>query len=667
MLLSDGIPTSTTAAAAAVRGGGGGRGRGGGVLSVEFVPYYRSILRSCARGNATPSVAYSLHGAAVKSGLLLLLSTPLLHMYAALRPAPASHLLLRAFDDIPGPVRSAPEWTALISALPPSSHSILLFRSMLRAAVRPDAVSLLALLSASARLADPVAGASAHLLFLKLGTPFSVPARNAALHMYAACGRMPDARRLFDEMPQPPTVVAWTALLAGALRWEGLSNGREIFDKMPHKNDVSWTVMVTACIESGLPREALSLLAQMLFRSDDCFLVIRNLNHISLCSLLSACSQAGDLRVGRWIHAHLTKAGAMLDDKDNDLYKVATSLVDMYGKSGRIDVARRVFEMMHSRNVVAWNALLSGLSMHGMGTEVLTLFDRMVVDEAQQPDEITFVNVLSACSRSGLVDQGRKIFYDLQPVYGLVPKLEHYACMVDLLGRAGQLEEAEALVRQMPLQPNVVILGSLLASCGIHGRLELGQHFMNELMQIDSHNTEYHMLLSNMYTSSGSHAKAANLRMAIKKNGIRKSPGLSYIEIDGHVHRFNAGDKSHPRAEEVYAMLDEVVRKLQSVGYIPDAASQVSFVPDCYVENGDEREEREQALLAHSERLAICFGLISTSPGMPLRIFKNLRICSDCHVAIKLISGIYKRVIFIRDRNRFHCFKEGACSCSDYW
>ncbi|CAL9160883.1 unnamed protein product [Musa hybrid cultivar] len=640
---------------------------GEGALFLELVPCYRSLLRSCAQGRTHPCAGYGLHAAAIKSGLLLLLSAPLFHMYAALRPSPATPILLHAFADVPRSARSAPEWTALISALPPSSLSLLLFRSMLRDAVAPDTVTLLALLSASARLADPVAGASGHLLFLKLGTPFSIPARNAALHMYATCGRMPDARRLFLEMPQPPTVVAWTALLAGALRWEGLSSGQEIFDKMPHKNEVSWTVMVSACIESGLPKEALSLLAQMLFSGDDYYLAIRNLNHITLCSLLSACSQAGDLRVGRWIHAHFTKAGGILDGKDNDLVKVATALVDMYSKSGKVDLAHRAFEMMPHKTIVTWNAMLSGLSMHGMAAEVLTLFNRMVVHEAQQPDDITFVNILTACSRSGFVEQGRKIFHDLYPVYGLKPKLEHFSCMVDLLGRAGQLEEAEALVRKMPFQPNVVILGSLLASCVLHRRLELGQHLMDELVQIDPYNTEYHMLLSNMYTSSGRHAKADNLRMTVKKNGRRRYPGISYIEIDGHVHCFSAGDRSHPRTEELYMMLDEVVQRLQSAGYIPDVASQVSCVPDNYLGNGDGQEEREQMLLAHSERLAICYGLISTKPGMPLLIFKNLRICTDCHVAIKLIADIYNRVITIRDRNRFHCFKEGACSCSDYW
>lgn len=346
-----------------------------------------------------------------------------------------------------------------------------------------------------------------------------------------------------------------------------------------------------------------------------------------------------------------------------------TALVDMYAKCGRIGTARRLFEIMPRRNLVSWNAMLSGLSMHGMGAEVLKLFSRMVTEEELQPDDITFVGVLSACSRSGLVEQGQKAFQELSTVYGLTPKMEHYACMVDLLGRAGRLEEAEALVREMPVPPNEVVLGSLLASCGLHGRkLELGRRLMEEHSNSNSSSSasEYQVLLSNMYASSGRHFEAHRLREAMRRKGIRKAPGISFIQVDGRVHRFSAGDKSHPQAREVYAMLDEVVRRLRSAGYVvPDVASQISRVMmDDYLQNG---EEREQALLLHSEKLAVCFGLISTRPGMPLRIFKNIRICTDCHAAIKLISDIFSREIIVRDRNRFHCFEKGTCSCSDYW
>lgn len=524
---------------------------------------------------------------------------------------------------------------------------------MLRSSTPPDDVALLSALAASARIANLPLGQSAHLLFLKLGFRPSERCYNAALNLYVKCGRVGDAHKLFDEMPSP-NVISWTVLLSGAVRLEGVEAAREVFDRMPMRNEVSWVTMAAGYVEARRPREAFSMLECLVFGSES----IRCLKEKSVCSVLSACSQAGDLAVGRWVHAHVMR----WDLFDSDQF-VMVALIDMYAKCGRIGTARRVFEAMRVKNLVAWNAMLSGLSMHGLGNEALGLFARMAKEGTQRPDDITFIGVLSGCSRSGLIEQGRKVFDDLGSVYGVRPKIEHYACMVDLLGRAGMLEEAEALVRNMPMPPNAVVLGSLLASCGLHGKLELGERLMHELVEMDRSNTEYHVLMSNLYSSHGRHTEADGLWREIRKSGARKGPGVSYIEIDGHVHQFSAGDRSHPQARDVYAKLDEMVQRLRLAGYAPNAASQASRVQ----QDEDQREEREQALMSHSERLAIAFGLIASRPGVPLRVFKNLRICSDCHSAVKLVSDVYKREIVIRDRNRFHCFKQGTCSCSDYW
>ncbi|XP_039132610.1 pentatricopeptide repeat-containing protein At5g15340, mitochondrial-like [Dioscorea cayenensis subsp. rotundata] len=628
----------------------------------------RPLLRSCSLGDTPPPHGYQLHAALVKNGLFFLssissnISSALFHMYAALGP-PAS--ALRAFEEIPVVARFTPDWTALISchirhALP--SRAILFFRSMLRAGASPDEVTLIALLSASARLSDNFSGYAAHLLFFKLGLPFTAASCNAAMDMYAKSSRMDEAWKLFKEMKEP-TIVSWTIILTGALRWEGLRSGQEVFDRMPQRNDVAWTVMISACIEAGRPRDALSLLGELLFDG----VHLRWLNHVSMCSLLSACSQAGDLTVGRWLHTHFIKATSFADNYKDHLLKVNTALIDMYGKCGRVDNALTLFERMAERNVVSWNAMLSGLSMQGMGLRVLHLFTRMVTEGEEQPDDITMVSVLSACSRSGLVEEGRNMFQELGSIYKITPKIEHFACMVDLLGRAGCVDEAESLVRAMPMQPNEVVLGSLLASCALHGKLELGRKLMQELVQLYPDNTEYHVLLSNMFAASQRHTEADDLRMVVKNRGIQKTPGMSFIEINGIVHWFTAGDKTHPQTTEIYTMLVEIVRRLKLAGYTIDAASQNSRVADNYMENGDEREEREQALLVHSERLALALGLMSTKPGVTLRIVKNIRICSDCHSAMKLCASIFEREIIIRDRNRFHCFKAGLCSCSDFW
>ncbi|CAN1284949.1 Pentatricopeptide repeat-containing protein At5g15340, mitochondrial [Linum perenne] len=302
----------------------------------------------------------------------------------------------------------------------------------------------------------------------------------------------------------------------------------------------------------------------------------------------------------------------------------------MYAKCGRINMAIRVFENLPRKNVVTWNAMLGGLAMHG--------------------------KVLSACSHAGLVDQGRKYFLNLQSEYGIIPKIDHYACMVDLLGRAGHVEEAGVLIENMPMPPNEVVLGSLLGSCNIYGKLQLGEMILQRLVEMDPQNTEYHILLSNIYALSGKQKQANSMRDALTGRGIRKMPGISSIHVGGHVHQFTAGDRSHPQTPQIYHTLDDMVIMLRLAGYVPHTS-----------DGNNNIEEKEQALLFHSEKLALCFGLISTGPGTPLYIFKNLRICHDCHSAMKIASRVYQREIVVRDRNRFHCFRHGSCSCSDYW
>jgi pentatricopeptide repeat protein len=337
----------------------------------------------------------------------------------------------------------------------------------------------------------------------------------------------------------------------------------------------------------------------------------------------------------------------------------------MYAKCGPIDMAFKVFKYLPKRNVVAWNAMLGGLAMHGRGKFVLDIFPKMI--EEAKPDDLTFMAVLSACSHSGLVDQGYHYFRSLESEYGTTPKIEHYACMVDILGRAGHLEEAVMLIKKMPMCPNEVVLGSLLGSCNAHGKLQLGERILQELIQMDGHNTEYHVLLSNMYVLEGKQDKANSLRQILKSKGIRKVPGVSSIYVGGNIHQFSAGDKSHPLTKEIYHALNNMIQRLRLAGYVPNTTNQVFPGSDGREGSSEEMEEKEQALFLHSEKLAVCFGHISTKPGAPLYIFKNLRICQDCHSAIKIVSKIYNREIVIRDRNRFHCFKHGSCSCSDYW
>lgn len=535
--------------------------------------------------------------------------------------------------------------------LPRNAQS--LFVEMWREGVKVDDVALVCVLNACARLGDNLFGWQGHGCALKMGWGSSVKTCNAVMDMYVKCRMLGEARQVFEEM-EGWNVVSWTVILDGAVKCEGVGSGRLVFDRMPDRNEVAWTLMIAGYVESGFIREGFLLLREMVF---SCGL---ELNYVTICSFLSACAQSGDVIMGKWIHVYALKT--LLKKMD---IMVGTALVDMYAKCGRVETAFKVFKWMPQRNVVAWNAMLSGLAMHGQGKVVLEIFPDMVKEA--KPDDLTFMCVLSACSHSGLVEEGCQYFRDIESVYGIMPTIEHYACMVDLLGRAGHVEEAENIIKKMPMPPNEVVVGSLLGSCSVHGKLQLGERVLQRLLQIDPQNTEYHILLSNMYSLAGKRDKAHFLRQILKDRGIRKVPGMSSIHVDGQVHQFCAGDKSHPRTTQIYTMLIEMITRLRLAGYAPNTASQVFSGCDNREGNMDVLEEIEQALFSHSEKLAVCFGLISTRPGSPLYIFKNLRICQDCHSAMKIVSDLYQREIVVRDRNRFHCFKNGFCSCSDYW
>ncbi|KAK4370469.1 hypothetical protein RND71_009944 [Anisodus tanguticus] len=455
--------------------------------------------------------------------------------------------------------------------------------------------------------------------------------RNAVLQMYAACGCVLSARKVFNEIPlsykdtvdwttlmgcyargglpcglidktrrifnemKEKSLVSWTVLLGGSGEMGCFENARLLFDEMPDRNKVASTIMTAAYIENGLTKEAFGLLREMVFE----------LNFVALCSWLSACAQSGNVIVGKWVHVYALKM--MKNEID---IMVETALINMYAKCGRISDAFRVFNVMPRRNVVTWNAMLSGLAMQGKGDTVLDLFAQMIREV--KPDDVTFTAVLSVCSHSGLVDQGRHFFRTLESTYGIKPSIEHYSCVVDLLGRAGHLEEAESIIRGMTIHPNEVVLVSLLTACSVHKNLELGECLMKELVQMYPDNTEYHVLLSNMYSLAGKNDKANSIRVVLKSRGVKKVPGTSSIHVGGQIHCFSAGDKLHPQSQDIYMMLDEMIRKIRLAGYVPDTACQKFSGSDggeCY-DYG--QEEKEHALFSHSEKLAVCFGLLST-------------------------------------------------------
>ncbi|KAJ8750387.1 hypothetical protein K2173_014302 [Erythroxylum novogranatense] len=622
--------------------------------------HFRSLLRSCTRRSSAPSLAAGkqLHAVILTSGIVpspnTFLLNALLHVYAQCGVVSYAQYL---FDQIPQSHKDTADWTALLNCLAQqrvhAAHAFRLFNVMRKGGVLIDDVVSVCVLSLCARMGELVMGRQIHGYLMKLGFGQSIKAFNAVMNIYVKCGAVSDARQVFGEMSKR-NVVSWSIMLDGVMKSDGVEEGRLVFDTMPERNEVAWTIMIAGYVGCGFSKEGFLLLNEMISGFG------LSLNYVSLCSILSACAQSGDVVMGKWVHAHALKAvGREMD------IMVGTALINMYAKSGRIRMAYGVFEYLPRRNVVAWNTMLGALAMFGGGNTILDMLPEMLKEV--KPDDLTFIAVLSACSHSGLVHEGRRIFHSLESDYCITPKVEHYACMVDLLGRAGHLQEAEILIKSMPMPPNEVVLGSLLGACHFHGKLQLGEQVLQELVHMYPHNTECHILLSNMHALAGNMDNVSSIRQVLKSKGIRKIPGMSYIYVGGQVHQFSAGDKSHPKTQDLYEMLDDMIRRLRLAGYVPNTTCQVFSGCDGRDYNAEEKEEKEQALFSHSEKLAVCFGLISTRPGSSLYIFKNLRICQDCHSALKIVSDIYGREIVVRDRNRFHCFKNGSCSCSDYW
>lgn len=462
--------------------------------------------------------------------------------------------------------------------------------------------------------------------------------------VYARSGDVTSAEKLFDRMPER-NLVSLTAMITCYTRHGKVDKARKLFDEMPERDVVCWNAMINGYAQNRRPEEALLLFRQMMLETGN------RPNEVTILSVLSACGQLGALESGRWLHNFIGNNAIKINRV------VGTALIDMYSRCGSLEDASLVFERMKDKDVVAWNSMIAGYAMHGFSQISLDMFDKMCT-EGVVPNNITFIAILNGCGHTGLVKQGWDLFNTMQKKYGIEPKVEHYGCMVNLLGRAGHLEEAYELVKSMKIEPDNVIWGTLLGSCSLHGNLKLGEEIVELLVNIGSANSGTYALLSNMCAASGNWVEVARLRSLMKSSGVTKEKGCSSIVVNNTVHEFVAGDVAHPKSREVYQMLEAMNNWLAEKGYVAKIDTVLHDLED---------EEKEQSLEVHSERLALAFGLLNTKLGATIRIVKNLRVCADCHVVMKLISRITGRKIVMRDRSRFHHFVDGLCSCGDYW
>ncbi|KAF5196115.1 Pentatricopeptide repeat [Thalictrum thalictroides] len=520
---------------------------------------------------------------------------------------------------------------------------ILFYSRMLEELVEPNSFTFPLVVKACCVSNAIEEGKLVHAHVLKFGFGEDRFSQNNLINMYVSFEYLDEARRVFEKMVQRD-VVAWTTLINGYSRFGLVDEAYKLFEMMPERNSVSWNVMITAFVKSNRFQEAFVLFNRMRLEKVE-------LDKFVAASMLSACIGLGALEQGKWIHGYIENSGIELDSK------LATTIIDMYCKCGCVEKAFDVFNGLSHKGISTWNCMIGGLAMHGKGEAAIELFHEME-REMVSSDPITFVNLLSACSHTGLIEKGRHYFKQMREAHKIEPRMEHFGCMVDLLGRSGLLTEAKQLMDEMPMSPDAGVLGAFLGACNIHGEVELGEQIGKKVIELEPHNSGRYVLLANLYAKVGRWDDVAKVRKLMNDQGVKKSPGFSMIELDGVVHEFVAESKGHPQAKEIYAKVDEMLECIRCIGYKPDTDIVLHDIED---------EEKENPLSYHSEKLAIAFGLLKTKPGATIRITKNLRVCRDCHFASKLISKIFDREIIVRDRNRFHHFSKGSCSCKDYW
>ncbi|KAM1230923.1 hypothetical protein ACFX13_041754 [Malus domestica] len=448
-------------------------------------------------------------------------------------------------------------------------------------------------------------GKCVHGLSLKVGLESDMYVGTSLINMYVKCCDMSDARRLFDKMTVRD-VSSWNALIAGYMKDGEICLAEDLFGKMPGRNIVSWTAMISGYTQNGLAEQALFLFDEMLKKDSKV-----KPNWVTIMSVLPACAHSAALERGRKIHNFASRIGLESN------VSIQTALLAMYAKCGSLLDARQCFERVRGtqNNLVAWNTMITAYASHGRGSEAVSTFEDMIV-AGVQPDNITFTGLLSGCSHSGLVDVGLKYFDYMKRVYSVEPGVEHYACVVDLLGRAGRLAEAKDLISKMPMQAGPSIWGAMLSACRKHHNLEIAEIAARSLFILEPENSGNYVMLSNIYAEAGMWKEVDNLRVLLKAQGVKKNPGCSWTEVNGKAHLFLGGDTSHPQAKEIYEfLLDELPKKIKAAGYVPDTS---------FVLHDVSEEEKEHSLTTHSEKLAIAFGLLNTSPGLVLRVTKNL-------------------------------------------
>lgn len=580
-----------------------------GIIPNQFT--YPNILRTCTSTGAL-DLGEQIHTQVIKTGFQLnvYVCSVLIDMYAKHGKLDTALGILSRLTE-----HDVVAWTAMVAGY--TQHDLFvealrIFEEMQYRGIQSDNIGFASAINACTGIQALKQGRQIHAQSCVFGYSDDLSIGNALVNLYARCGRVQEANLAFA--------------------------------KIDVKDNISWNGLISGFAQSGYCEEALQVYSQMNKAGLE-------INLFTFGSAVSAAANLANLKQGKQIHAMIIKTGY------NSEVEVSNALITLYAKCGSINDAKRKFVEMPEKNEVSWNAMITGYSQHGCGVEALDLFNQMK-QLGLRPSYVTFVGVLTACSHVGLVNEGLDYFESMTNKHGIIPKPEHYACVVDLLGRAGQLSHAKKFIEEMSIRPDAMVWRTLLSACRVHKNLEIGRFAASHLLELEPEDSATYVLLSNMYAMTGKWDWRDHTRQLMKERGVKKEPGRSWIEVNNSIHAFFAGDRIHPYADKLYKFLEDLDQRAAEIGYIKE---------HYHLLNSLEQDQKDQKVYVHSEKLAIAFGLLSLTDSIPIHVIKNLRICNDCHNWIKYVSKISNRAMVVRDAYRFHHFEGGFCSCRDYW
>lgn len=457
----------------------------------------------------------------------------------------------KVFDQMPSPDVSS--WNSLQNVYLKNEQprkTLMIFSDLISCDfVRPDSHSMVAALSACARSRDLRNGSVIHGMMYKYLENPRPSVHNALIDMYGKTKRVDFAQRVFSSIKFKDLYI-WTSLLNGYILNGDVECAKKVFEEMPQRNVVSWTAMIVGYARGNSPMEAFELFMRMRREDFDC-----DPNTYTIVALLSACADIGALNLGSSIHGYINKRVGFVSD-----VVVNNGLLDMYGKSGNFDSAAKLFDSMRRKDLFSWTSMISSLALNGRGKDALLVFESME-ECGLIPNEVTFLSVLSACSHAGLVIEGERLFERFVNGYHMKPRIQHFGSMVDLFVRAGHLEKAIRLIERMPMKPDSVIWRSVVVACLEHGNLELAEMGGKKVLELDPDDDSVYILLWSTYRSKNRWEDASRALKMMRDRRIKKTPGCSWIEVNGVVHEFLAAASQQYVCDSIVIVLNGVIEQ----------------------------------------------------------------------------------------------------------